>query len=89
MFTLPAWVHRMVRSSNGRERVEAEPALVVGRHPHHPLATQAEHREGLEERHVDLLPHHHGERRGTEQALGLDVPALAGQEGVASRRERR
>ena len=45
-----------------------------------PVAAEAEQRQRLQERDVDLLAHHHGERRRAEEAVGLDVPALAGQQ---------
>ena len=67
---------------------EHAPLSVAG-HARDPLAPETDHREGLLHARVHFLADHDGDRRRAKQALGLDVPAGACQQGVARGRERR
>ena len=66
-------------SQQARELGRAHATLVVGRHELHATAAQPEHPQRGEDRGVRLGANQHANRRGTEQAVGLDVPARIGE----------
>ena len=76
------------RRAERRERVGAHAALAVDGHAHEAVATEADEAERLDQRGMRLLADHDGDRRRAEEAVGLDVPVLAGEHRVARRRER-
>ncbi len=63
-------------------------ALVVDRHPEHPLPAQAQQAQSVEEADVNLLAHHHAQFRRPKESLGLDIPAAALQQRVPRGGER-
>ena len=66
-----------------RQRVGTHTALAVDWNPDHSLAAQAEQAQGFHYGGMSLLPNQHRDGRGAEQTVGLDIPAGAGQQGVA------
>ena len=70
---------------HARELGGAHATLVVGRHELHPTAAQPEHPQRGEDRGVRLGANQHTNRRGTEQAVGLDVPARIGERAMTCR----
>ena len=68
---------------HARELGGAHAALVVGRHQLHTTAAEPEHPQSGEDRCVRLGANQQANRRGAEQAVGLDVPACVGEHTMA------
>jgi hypothetical protein len=66
-----------------RQAVGPHATLAVDRHPHDAAPSQPQDRQRFEQADVHLVAHHHRQRGRREQAVLFDVPALAGEEGVA------
>ena len=77
------------RTGEARHLADAHPPLTVNRNPHHARASEAQHAQRLDERGMDLVSHDHRYRRRAEQAVGLDIPSGAFQNGVPGGSERR
>jgi hypothetical protein len=66
-----------------RERVGAHASLAVRGDALDALAAEAEQLERLQHAHVHLVAHDHTQRRRAEEAVRIDVPSLACEQGVA------
>ena len=70
-----------------RQLGSAHAALIVGGHELHATAAHPEHPQRGEHRRVRLGADQDANRRGAEQAVGLDVPARVGEHAMARRGE--
>ena len=75
VFTLPACTQTIVAGGQARQRIDAHPAPIVGRHPHDAPPAEPQHAQCFQDRDVDFLPDDHLNRWRAEQPVFLDVPA--------------
>ena len=69
------------------KRVGAHASLVVGRHPHHPVATEPEHPERLEQRGVRLRADQDGDLRRGVQSVPVHIVTMGEEHRAPGRRK--
>ena len=69
----------------GRERIGAHPTLAIDRYSYHPLPSEPQQPQRLENGDVNLVADDNRYRRRPEQPIRLDVPASRRQHGVTGR----